>query len=108
MVGGTHLHAHVLQLVVVLGEHVEVFHLKGHVVQPQRAFLDRLGVGRSLEQGQVVVDLAAGEEGAEPGAVYGNFKPQDFGVELRRGFLVAHVDYQMPHSLGLDHDCNLL
>ena len=72
------------QDVEVLGQHFEVFHLQSHVIQTQGPFGNRGGVWSCLEQGQVVVNLATGQERAHSGAFQGNLKPEYLGIELNR------------------------
>jgi hypothetical protein len=103
MVGGAKLDSVVVQAVVKLGQSVKVFNLKGHVVQTKSTGGDRCGVGGGLEQGQVVMNLAASQEGPETFAIQRDVKTQNFRVKLGGHFLIPDVDYQMAYSLNAWH-----
>ena len=90
------------QVAVDLFQGVQVLDLNGEVVEAELSLGDGESVLGSLEQGQVVVDLAAGEEGAG-GAGQGDFKPQDFGVELGGSLDVLYVQDQVTNALGFRH-----
>ena len=92
-----------LELVVVVLQLLVVLDLDGHVVQAQAALDHFLRAFLGLEQGQVVVDAAAGQERAEARPLHGNLESQHFGVEARGRFLILDVDNQMPDSLRLRH-----
>ena len=92
-----------LELVVVVLELLVVLDLDGHVVQAQPAVDDFLRPFLGLEQGQVMVDAAAGQERAEPRPLHGDLESQHVGVKPGRRFLVFDVDNQMPDPLRFRH-----
>jgi hypothetical protein len=79
-----------------------IFDLNRHMVETDLTLADRLGPLGSLEQGNIMMDLATGEKGREVGLA-GDFKPEHLGVELGRRFHIAHVEDHMSDSLGRGH-----
>ena len=74
------------------------------MIQTQTSRRYRSCVWNCLKQGEVVVDLAAGQERAHSGTFQGNLKSEHFGVELNRCGNVSYVKNQVADSFWLCHE----
>src|SRR5262245_40671419 len=82
-------------------------HLERKVVQPDLPLLCWLRALRRFEQGEVVVDNAAGQKGPRAiGTIPGKLETYHIPVELRGPLHITDIEYQMADLLRYTHrDC---
>jgi hypothetical protein len=95
------LQPQLIEAVVAFSQRLEVFDLKGHVVEPETAGRNRRGVERCPKQGEVMVNLAAGQENRLLRRFPCHLKAQHLSVELGGYVQVSDVQDQMTNRQEL-------